>query len=88
MLRIPCPVCGTRDETEFSYGADATIRRPSMNETDPRVWHDYVFLRDNPRGLHTEYWHHVGGCRQWIAVERNTVTHEISRSTLARETEQ
>ncbi|RWK63377.1 sarcosine oxidase subunit delta [Mesorhizobium sp.] len=83
MLRIPCPVCGLRDETEFTYGADATVRRPDMNEADPRVWHDYVFIRDNPRGRHKEYWHHVSGCRQWILVDRDTLTHEIFGSLLA-----
>ncbi len=85
MLRILCPVCGLRDETEFTYGADATIRRPAMDESDPKAWLDYVFLRDNPRGPHKEYWHHVTGCRQWVVVERDTLTHQILGSTLARE---
>lgn len=85
MLRIHCPVCGLRDETEFTYGADATVRRPEMNESDPKAWLDYVFMRDNPRGPHKEYWHHVTGCRQWIVVERDTLTHEISGTFLARE---
>lgn len=85
MLRITCPVCGTRDETEFTYGADATVRRPAMDEKDPKAWLDFVFNRDNPRGPHKEYWHHVTGCRQWVVVERDTLTHEISGSYLARE---
>ena len=85
MLRIDCPVCGLRDETEFSYGADATIVRPAMEEADPKIWLDYVFYRDNPRGPHTEYWHHVLGCRQWLVLERNTLTHEIGTCRLARE---
>ncbi|MFB9978731.1 sarcosine oxidase subunit delta [Mesorhizobium kowhaii] len=85
MLRIHCPVCGLRDETEFTYGEDATIRRPDMNETDSKIWHDYVFIRENPRGPHKEYWHHVVGCRQWIVVERDTLTHEMFGSFLARE---
>jgi len=85
MLRILCPICGLRDETEFTYGADATIRRPHMNENDAKAWHDYVFIRDNPRGPHKEYWHHVTGCRQWLVVERDTLTHEIFGTYLARE---
>ncbi|MER8543332.1 sarcosine oxidase subunit delta [Mesorhizobium sp. M1334] len=85
MLRIPCPVCGLRDETEFNYGEDASVRRPDMDETDQKIWHDYVFIRDNPRGPHKEYWHHVSGCRQWIVVDRDTLTHEIFGSALARE---
>ena len=85
MLRIVCPVCGQRDETEFTYGGDATVRRPDMNETSSKAWLDYVFLRDNPRGPHKEYWHHVTGCRQWVVVERDTLTHNISATHLARE---
>lgn len=84
MLRIPCPVCGLRDETEFSYGGDASVKRPAMAETDPKAWTDYVFYRDNPRGRHVEFWHHVQGCRQWLVVERDTVSHVISDCRLAR----
>ena len=85
MLRIDCPICGLRDETEFSYGGDATVVRPAMDEADPKVWLDYVFMRDNPRGAHREYWHHASGCRQWLVVERDTLTHEIGVCRLARE---
>ncbi|MDP1910672.1 MAG: sarcosine oxidase subunit delta [Hyphomicrobium sp.] len=85
MLRIKCPVCGQRDETEFVYGGDATLVRPAHGETDPKIWSDYVFLRNNPRGPHREYWHHVHGCRQWLVVERNTLTHEIGETVLARD---
>ncbi len=85
MLRINCPVCGLRDETEFSYGADASVVRPAMDETGTGPWIDYVFTRDNPRGPHKEYWHHVQGCRQWLVLERNTLTHTVGECHLARE---
>lgn len=84
MLRIACPICGLRDETEFTYGGDATVTRPVMSEEDVKPWLDYVFMRDNPRGPHKEYWHHVTGCRQWLVVERDTLTHTISSTNLAR----
>jgi len=87
MLRFKCPICGLRDETEFSYGGDATVVRPAHDETNADVWHDYVFLRDNPRGAHREYWHHVHGCRQWLVVERDTLTHRIGDAVLARDVE-
>ena len=86
MLRIMCPVCGLRDETEFNYGGDATVVRPAIDETAPNVWLDYVFFRDNPRGDHREFWHHVLGCRQWLVAERNTLTNEIGTVDLARHT--
>jgi heterotetrameric sarcosine oxidase delta subunit len=85
MLRLNCPVCGPRDETEFVYGGDASVVRPPLEETDPGVWLDYVFLRDNPRGGHQEYWHHVQGCRQWVVQERDTLTHERGDCRLAKD---
>lgn len=85
MIRISCPICGTRSETEFTYGGDANVIRPPMEETEQAPWLDYVFLRDNPRGPHREYWHHVQGCRQWLVLERDTLTHEMGCCRLARE---
>lgn len=50
MIRINCPVCGLRSETEFTYGADATVRRPDHDEAELQPWVDYVFNRDNRAG--------------------------------------
>lgn len=85
MLRITCPWCGTRDYTEFRYGGDAGKARPVHGEGDAVAWHDHVFLFDNPKGPHTEYWQHVLGCRQWLVLERNTATNEAGASRPARE---
>ena len=85
MIRINCPVCGLRDETEFTYGGDATVKRPAMDEKDPKAWMDYVFNRANPRGDHQEYWHHTQGCRQWVVLERNTLDHTVGHCRLAKE---
>lgn len=87
MLRIPCPFCGLRDETEFTYGGDASARRPPMGNDDEQAWLDYVFYRDNPRGEHQEYWHHALGCRQWLVLRRDTLTHDILSCRAAREEE-
>ena len=75
---ISCPYCGPRDYTEFNYGGDANVRRPADPDgvTDEQ-WAQYVYLRDNPRGLHDELWQHSAGCRRWIAVRRNTYTHDV-----------
>ena len=37
MLEIKCPYCGERSQNEFSYGGDATIKRPELNSeiSDP-----------------------------------------------------
>ena len=77
MHRIDCPWCGTRDEAEFQYRGDATVKRPAP-DANLDAFFDYVYIRKNPKGWHTEWWHHIGGCRQWVKVVRNTLTHEIS----------
>ncbi|MEM9317871.1 MAG: sarcosine oxidase subunit delta [Pseudomonadota bacterium] len=84
MIRIECPILGPRPETEFVYGGDATVKRPDMSERDPDAWLDYVFHRDNPRGIHKEYWQHIQA-RHWLVVERDTLTHEVIQASLARE---
>jgi len=77
MLSIPCPHCGARDRNEFSYGGDADRRPPDLSADLAGGWFDYVYIRDNPRGPHREFWQHSGGCRAWLVVNRDTVTHEI-----------
>lgn len=69
--------------TEYTYAGDATVRRPAdpAAATDAE-WEAYVFMRDNPCGAHDELWQHTAGCRQWIAVRRDTLTHEILGSAL------
>ncbi len=80
-MRILCPHCGERPTSEFTYGGDATVQRPTqLTEDAHQEWADYVYYRDNPRGLHHEFWHHSSGCRAWIQVERNTLTHVIKSS--------
>jgi sarcosine oxidase subunit delta len=81
---LTCPFCGERPSEEFSVLGDAAPVRPASPDADPEAWHDYVYLRANPCGLHREYWHHVGGCRQWLVVTRDTATHEISAVEPAR----
>ncbi len=76
MLRIHCPFCGERDHSEFTYGGDASVQYPPLDGS-AEEWHEAVFLRQNIRGVQLETWHHVHGCRMWLIVERDTMTHEI-----------
>ena len=85
VLRIPCPNCGERDYTEFRYAGDAGKRRPAHGAGSVEAWHDHVFLFDNPKGAHREYWQHVQGCRQWLVLERDTSTNAVGRAVLARD---
>ena len=78
MLLIRCPWCGERDESEFSYGGEAGIVRPADPDSlDDAQWADYLFMRKNPRGKHTELWNHAHGCRRWFNDARDTVTYRI-----------
>ena len=73
---ITCPHCGRRPVEEFTIRGDATLRRPEPGAAE-KVWTDHVFVRDNPMGRHKEFWHHQYGCRRWLIVERDTVTHVV-----------
>jgi len=83
-MRIPCPYCGDRDVHEFSYRSDAAPVRPAADQP-VAAFHDYVYVRANPAGIISEHWYHAGGCRNWLVVVRNTVTHEIMSALLAQE---
>jgi methylglutamate dehydrogenase subunit B len=84
MLLIPCPWCGERDQAEFTYHGDATVRRPQA-EAPAEAWTAYVYERANPRGLHDEWWQHTSGCRLWIVVRRDTATHRIETAFAPRD---
>ncbi|HJP21182.1 MAG: sarcosine oxidase subunit delta [Alphaproteobacteria bacterium] len=82
MLRIPCPHCGPRDETEFTYGGDATVAQPSDPESmSDAEWTGFLYLRDNPKGAHREWWYHAHGCRRWIDIVRDTASNRIVDAT-------
>lgn len=82
MIRIACPFCGTRDHSEFTYEGDATVTYPAL-DASREEWFEAVFLRDNPRGEHREFWKHAFGCGAFLEVVRDTVTHEISGVKIA-----
>ncbi len=84
-MRIPCPYCGSRDLQEFTYLGDATLSRPDPAGPDAALlFLDYVHLRDNPAGLHREFWYHAAGCRSWLIVERDTTSHAVLGVSLAK----
>ena len=76
-MRIACPFCGPRENGEFTYLGDAKPQRPAL-EAGEEAYYEYVYLRDNVAGEMDEFWYHGGGCRSWLKVRRNSVTHEIS----------
>ncbi|WP_397413884.1 sarcosine oxidase subunit delta [Phenylobacterium sp.] len=79
MLRIDCPWCGPRDETEFRCGGElAPVRPEPFDRVDAATWRDHLFVRANTCGPHAERWLHVYGCRRWFSVFRDTRTHVIA----------
>ncbi|MDC3146105.1 sarcosine oxidase subunit delta [Alphaproteobacteria bacterium] len=47
MLEIKCPYCGKRSQNEFSYGGDATVKRPTLGEEiSTEDWDNFVYFRD------------------------------------------
>jgi sarcosine oxidase, subunit delta len=65
-----------RDEPEFQCAGTTAIARPPIEVSD-EVWAEYLFFRENPKGVHRERWRHSFGCGQWFNVARDTVTHEV-----------
>lgn len=77
-MRIDCPFCGERDLSEFTYWGDGAYGRPDPDAPEADfTYYTAVYLRDNPAGSHAEFWYHAAGCRSWLKVTRDTVTHRI-----------
>ncbi len=86
-MLIPHPLLGPRDASEFVCLGDASlIDRPDPAAPDAEaLFHDYVYLRDNPAGETRDVWYHEAGCGAWLVVTRDTVTHEVLATALAAE---
>lgn len=81
MYIIECPWCGDRDQSEFVAHGEAHIVRPAEPDSlSDEQWGDYLFFRQNPKGLYFERWNHVHGCRRWFNIARNTASDELYAS--------
>ena len=77
MLLLNCPYCGVdADETELAAGGEAHLKRESVGSEDID-FEAYLFMRDNPRGVHFERWRHAYGCGKWFLAARDTMTLEV-----------
>ncbi|MDK3020527.1 sarcosine oxidase subunit delta [Pseudodonghicola flavimaris] len=77
MLILTCPCCGvSAEETEFAAGGEAHITRFGPGASDEE-FRDYLFARENPKGVHFERWRHAYGCGKWFHAARCTVTLEV-----------
>lgn len=77
MQKINCPYCGVRSEEEFKFGGPAHLEHPTPAETvSDSEWAEYLFMRDNVKGISLERWGHIHGCGEWFNLIRNSVSHE------------
>ena len=81
------PHLGPRDAAEFTILGDATLlKRPDWQaDNADEAFYNYLYLRNNPAGLHRELWFHEQGDRSWLVVTRDTVTHEVVDVALTRD---
>ncbi len=82
MMKIICPWCGARGEEEYIYGGPAHLQRPYVQDNpaqdiSDRDWAEYLFMRDNVKGVSLERWGHIHGCGQWFNMARDSVSHKI-----------
>lgn len=72
-VKIPCPHCGRRPYTEFTFGGE--FRWPASEDPDDefaRVYH-----RANVPEIQRERWFHALGCRRWVTLERHVGENRI-----------
>ncbi|SHI39761.1 sarcosine oxidase subunit delta [Wenxinia saemankumensis] len=87
MLTLTCPCCGTTaEETEFAPGGEAHLKRVGPG-SDDAAFEEYMFLRENPKGVHFERWRHAYGCGKWFHAARCTVTMDVFGTYSAQVTE-
>ncbi|MEP4194126.1 MAG: sarcosine oxidase subunit delta [Aliishimia sp.] len=87
MLILQCPYCGVdAEETELSTGGEAHLTRHGPGSSDDD-FEDYLFMRENPKGVHFERWRHSYGCGKWFHAARCTMTLEVFGTYSAQTTE-
>jgi methylglutamate dehydrogenase subunit B len=72
-VRVPCPFCGERPFTEFSFGGELR----DVSSPDPASDFARVYLHENAGGPQRERWFHAAGCRRWVPVTRDTTTNRF-----------
>ena len=72
-LQIPCPHCGLRAYTEFTFGGQLR----ALDAKDPDEDFARVYLEENAAGPQDERWYHALGCRRWLTIRRDNVTNRV-----------
>ncbi|RPE64803.1 sarcosine oxidase subunit delta [Pacificibacter maritimus] len=76
MLLINCPYCEeTLPEAEFVYAGEAhVLRAETPSELSDQDWAEFLFIRQNVKGVHFERWRHFHGCARFFNAARDTVS--------------
>ena len=78
MLLIPCPYCGLRAETEFSYGGEAHIARPETRRSSAMPSGPTTSsCAPTPKACCSSAGATATAAGRWFNVARDTVTYEI-----------
>ena len=77
MLILHCPYCGVDvDETDLHGEGQAHLKREGPGSSD-EDFEDYLFMRENPKGVHFERWRHAFGCGKYFHAARCTNTLQV-----------
>ena len=75
MLLIHCPYCeADLPEIEFTGAGEAHVARPDMSRASEDELRDYLFMRQNPKGIVFERWRHAHGCARFFNAARDSVS--------------
>jgi len=79
MPLIPCPYCGAeRPELELRNGGEAHVARsPDPAAVSDAEWAEYLYFRQNPKGVIAERWRHVSGRGRFFNRLRDTISDRI-----------
>lgn len=84
MQTFPCPFCGSRNETEFYFAAEAGKLRPDTTvDVSNAQWATYLYAQKNEKGTVQEVWMHLT-CAEVFILERNSVTMDVIGSKALR----
>jgi heterotetrameric sarcosine oxidase delta subunit len=75
MYLIHCPHCGPRAQSEFTF--DRPVEAIVQPDADAATALHALYTRTNPMGVDDEVWRHTYGCRSWLALTRDRVSHAI-----------
>ena len=78
-MLFPCPFCGPRDETEFTYVGEPKARPEPADDVSDQAWAAYLYVNANPKGSAREIWLHLT-CMEMFVMTRDTATNAVIAS--------